>query len=340
MADDVWTVKRILEWIEGYLRGKGDANPRLSAQWLVSEALGVSRMELYLDPDRPLTGEERGVLRDYTRRRGTGEPLQYITGTTDFRFITVKVRPGVLIPRPETEVLVSEALSQLEAARAVKHERWAETERAFAADADGQADGGSGEHPAPDGMEAPDSVEAAADPDDPPCLLVADLCTGSGCIACAIASEIPHARVVATDIDPAAVSLARENACNLGLEDRVSVVECDLGEGVDAGLLGKFNLVISNPPYVPTGVLAGLDAEVTSFEPALALDGGADGLDVFRRILPFSTRALAPRGVLAVELHETCLDEAARLARQAGFEKVRVADDLAGRKRVLVAQKG
>ena len=110
---ETWTVGRILSWMEGFLGEHGDENPRLSAQWLVSDALGVSRIQLYADLARPLTLEERDVLRAYTKRRAAGEPLQYITGTTDFRFITVDVRPGVLIPRPETEVLVSEALAEV-----------------------------------------------------------------------------------------------------------------------------------------------------------------------------------------------------------------------------------
>ena len=102
MEEDIWTVKRVLAWIEGYLAQRGDENPRVSAQWLVSEALGVSRMQLFLDAERPLTADERGILRDWTRRRGQGEPLQYITGEVAFRHITLKVRSGVLIPRPET----------------------------------------------------------------------------------------------------------------------------------------------------------------------------------------------------------------------------------------------
>ena len=94
MGDEIWTVKRVLGWIEGYLGQRGDENPRLSAQWLVAEALDMSRMRLFMEFDRPLNPDERAVLRDWTRRRGAGEPLQYITGKVGFRHITVKVRPG------------------------------------------------------------------------------------------------------------------------------------------------------------------------------------------------------------------------------------------------------
>ena len=230
----------------------------------------------------------------------------------------------MLIPRPETEVLVSEALALLPPAPRPR----AKDEEAEAA-AEGEAgEAGAADLPSADAPPAP-----APEP-----LLVADLCTGSGCIACSIAYEHPLARVFATDIAPEAVSLARENAAALGLDGRVSVVECDLGEGVPAEAVGALDLVASNPPYVPTAVLAGIPREVAAYEPALALDGGADGLDMFRRLLAFCARALKPGGGFAFELHETCLDDAARLAAEAGFVDVRTVSDLAGRPRVLAGR--
>ena len=319
LADDTWTVKRILEWIEGYLAQHGDGNPRLSAQWLVGEALGVPRLQLFLDAERPLTADERAVLRDWTRRRAAGEPLQYIIGKAAFRHITVNVRPGVLIPRPETEVLVSEALALLPAAPKPQDELDAVLLRQYA-ELGGEVDGRV-EEPSPNR------------------LLVADICTGSGCIACSMAFEHPHVRVVATDISPAAVELARENATQLNLDERIDVVECDLGGGIDPALLGSFDLVVSNPPYIPTGVLAELSREVADFEPELALDGGADGLDVFRRLLDWSIGALTPGGAFAFELHETCLEDAAAEAEYSGFCDVRIVEDLAGRPRVLTGWK-
>ena len=322
--NDIWTIKAALDWTVGYLERKGDENPRISAQWLLAEACGLSRIELYTRLDQPLSMDERDVLRGYVTRRGQGEPLQYITGEVGFRHISVQVRPGVLIPRPETEVLVSEALALLPPAPRPR----AKDEEAEAA-AEGEAgEAGAADLPSADAPPAP-----APEP-----LLVADLCTGSGCIACSIAYEHPLARVFATDIAPEAVSLARENAAALGLDGRVSVVECDLGEGVPAEAVGALDLVASNPPYVPTAVLAGIPREVAAYEPALALDGGADGLDMFRRLLAFCARALKPGGGFAFELHETCLDDAARLAAEAGFVDVRTVSDLAGRPRVLAGR--
>ncbi|WP_167551332.1 N5-glutamine methyltransferase family protein [Hugonella massiliensis] len=330
-----WTVGRILSWMEGFLGEHGDENPRLSAQWLVSDALGVSRIQLYADLARPLTLEERDVLRAYTKRRAAGEPLQYITGTTDFRFITVDVRPGVLIPRPETEVLVSEALAEV---RAVDRARKAAAVPALEGSAeagagDGDAAGRSADATDADGKAAQGSAAPACDP-----FLAVDACTGSGCIACSLAHEIPDAQVCATDISAEAVGLARHNAEKVGVADRVTVAEGDLLDPVGAPWRGAARLVISNPPYVPTSVVDGLPREVRAHEPRLALDGGVDGLDLYRRLLGQAAEVLAPEGVLAVELHETCLDEAARLASAAGFEGVRIACDLAGRPRVLIAR--
>ncbi len=359
---DMWTIKAALDWTVGYLERKGDENPRLSAEWLLSEACDMSRIQLYVSFDRPLSLEERDILRGYVTRRGKGEPLQYITGYAAFRHIQVKVRPGVLIPRPETEVLVSEALSLLpaahrrvaldstidawegdaliaaeaaaaEAAQAASdddHEVLKRSQQAISAYLDAQQYQDDG-----DGGDRPDGSAVAK----PRPLLVADICTGSGCIACSVAYERPDTRVIATDIAPEAVALAKDNAAELGLSDRVRIEQGDLGSPVPAAAMGRLDLVVSNPPYVPTAVLAEIPREVADFEPALALDGGADGNDILRRLLPWTAAALRPGGGFAFELHETCLDAAAELARQTGFHQVRIVDDLAGRPRVLTGVK-
>lgn len=414
MSADAWTVKRALEWTEGYLGRKGDESPRASAQWLLCEACGLSRVQLYTDGDRPLSREELDTLHEWVARRAAGEPLQYITGEVAFRYVTLKVARGVLIPRPETEVLVSEGIAALravqkrqdaaawdafvaeaaeraraiEAARAegVDVGRWdaddagrwdaegtgrAGADSADGSDADGadglDSDGAGGSGPDNAGgsgldnaggldadvvgrWDADDAADAAAAVDgmllnverfEPPVFepLVVDVCTGSGCIACSIASEMPGAKVIATDIAPEAVQLARENARALGVDERVKVLACDLGAGVPDRFEGRIDLVISNPPYVPSGIMGEIPSEVRDFEPALALDGGADGLDVFRRLVPFAVRFLRPGGTLAVELHEVGMDRAVAIAEEGGLCDVRVVKDLAGRPRVLVAQK-
>ncbi len=298
---EVWTVGSVLNWIEGYLADHGDASPRVSARWLVSDALGVGQMELYADLDRPLDEQERALLREHTRRRAAGEPLQYITGSAPFRFLTISVEPGVLIPRPETEVLVSEAIARLRTS--------------FSLPAKEPAD--------------------VLGPKMP--LLMADVCTGSGNIACALATELPYAQVWATDLDQQACALASRNAREAGVADCVHVLQGSLMEPFPHELRGQLHAVVSNPPYIPTAVLQTLEREVTDYEPRLALDGGDDGLACVPPLLAQAAAFLRPGGVLAMELHETCLEQAGAHARAAGFADVCIKDDLTGRPRVLLA---
>ena len=305
---EIWTIRRVLEWTSGYLARKGDDKARLAAQWLVSDATGLSRVELYTNYDRPLSKAELDHLHKAIERRATGEPLQYVTGEMPFRNIVLRCEREVLIPRPETEVLVDAALEGVDAALATRGER----------------------------------VVIGPVLDEPEPVRVLDLCTGTGCIACSIASERAGVEVVATDISPAAVALATRNAAALGLEACVSVVECDLAEGVDESLMGSFDVLVTNPPYIPTLVLAEqVPAEVKDFEPHLALDGGADGLDIFRRILELAPSALAPSGMLCAELFEESLDEAKALVEaQGGWKFAEVREDLTHRPRILVAIRG
>ncbi len=374
MAEQVWTIKRMLDWTVGYLERKGDERPRLSAEWLVSAVTGLSRVELYINFDRPLDAAELARMHVAVERRGKGEPLQYVTGEMPFRHIVLRCEEGVLIPRPETEVLVDAALEGVDAAVAAgrvwddvaqrgRARAQAEAE-AKAAEAEAKAaDDAVGDAPEDEAhIEGPeDSLEAAAlarlraeqgiddevvsnepaeltTPDVPAGPRVLDLCTGTGCIALSIAGERSGTFVVATDISDRAVSLATRNRDALGLMDAVEILESDLASSVSDELMGTFSVLVSNPPYIPTGVLPVLPQEVAGFEPRLALDGGADGLDIFRRILELAPRALAPGGWLCVELFEDSLVQAANLVReQGGWERVEVREDLTHRPRVLVA---
>lgn len=331
MSTEVWTVKAALDWTAGYLERKGDVTPLVSAQWLLSEATGLSRIELYMNFERPLSLDERDVLRSYVTRRGRGEPLQYITGEAAFRHITLKVRPGVLIPRPETEVLVSEVLAALPSAERPRSAEFL-AEISFDSSSLDEADPGLAEESLPAEAKRGQTPE-------PERLLVADICTGSGCIACSLAYEHPLIDLVATDISAEAFDLARENVESLDLTDRIALYRGDLGAAVPADKLGCFDAVVSNPPYVPSAVMAEIPQEVSDFEPALALDGGHDGLDLYRRLLPWALKALKAGGIFACELHETCLDEAAELAREVGYVNVRIVYDLAGKPRILTARK-
>lgn len=295
-AAQPWTIKRVLDWTSGYLERKGDEHPRLSAEWLLANVCGLSRVELYVNFDKPLEAGELDAMHEAIERRAAGEPLQYVTGEMPFRHIVLRCERGVLIPRPETEVLVDAAL---------------------------------------------EGVDAAAEKNDDAAgsVCVLEVGTGTGCIALSLASERPGTLVTATDLSPRAVELAGRNREALGLEEAVDIVECDLAAGVDPGLMGTFAVLVSNPPYIPTRVLRDeVPAEVADYEPELALDGGDDGLDVFRRLLELAPAALAPGGMLAVELFEDALAAAADLVRaQGGWASVEVREDLTRRPRVLVA---
>lgn len=355
MPTETWTVQRVLDWTVGYLERKGDERPRLSAEWLLCHATGLSRVDLYVNFERPLSAEELDAMHDGVARRGRGEPLQYVTGEMPFRHIILRCEEGVLIPRPETEILVDAALEGIDAAvaagrtwddvarrQAAAHE--AERARAQARVAELQEVLRSSEEELPNERVVDElvrqmeilSADRAAGATG---ARVLDLCTGTGCIALSLASERPGTHVVATDLSPVAADLARRNGATLGLADAVDVYECDLAAGVPAELMGTFAVLVSNPPYIPTAVLEhDVPAEVKDHEPRLALDGGPDGLDLFRRILALAPQVLVPGGWLCVELSEDNVAQAARECQaQGGWAHVEVRQDLTRRPRVLVA---
>lgn len=286
---DTWTVQEALNWTVGYLSQKADEHPRRSAEWLLSAATGLSRVELYAYFDRPLSLEERAALREGVKRRGAGEPLQYVTGEVAFRHIVLRTAPGVLIPRPETEVLVDVGLEIVDAALASRGEA-----------------------------------------------RILDLCTGSGCIALSLLHERASVTAVATDLSSQAIVLAKRNAQALSLQDRITFFECDLAAALGQEYRHSFDLVISNPPYIPTAEVDTLSREVLDFEPRLALDGGVDGLDVFRRIIDIAPDYLRSGGALVCELHENTLSLAAQNCVQC-YKTVEVVKDLTGRDRILRA---
>lgn len=340
-SEETWTIRRTLDWTRGYLERKGDEHPRLSTEWMLSYVTGLSRVELYTNFDRPLSPDELGRMHVAIERRAAGEPLQYVTGEMPFRHIIITCAPGVLIPRPETEILVDAALEGVDAATLLFPPIMSEPEAPEAPDPADEGEAGE----AGEAEDAPEDEPAAAPEPEvlvPAGCRVLEIGTGTGCIALSIASERPGTRVTATDLSPEAIALATRNRDALGLEHAVDIVECDLAEGVDPELMGTFSVLVSNPPYIPTAVLAEqVPPEVRDHEPALALDGGPDGLDVFRRILELAPRALAPGGMLCCELYEGHLDQAANLVReQGGWDSVEVREDLTHRPRVLVAIRG
>ena len=389
MANETWTIRRCLDWTRDYLKDRGDERPRLSAEWLLSGVTGLSRTEIYVNFDKPMSSEELAAMHTAVVRRAKGEPLQYIIGETSFRTIDVMCEPGVLIPRPETELLVEEVLAYLDrevigaapaAARGRVELPWnAEVEAALRAeiaaakekdeapvverelrddDFDTLEDG-EGTIETADGAEGDADVLGAAPVEEGEfsegapaqdgesgqirCARVLEVGCGTGCISLSIASERSgRAQCVAIDIEPRAVDLSIRNRDALG----ISPADVDVRLGNLVSPLnretewGTFDVLVSNPPYIPSAVMESLPHEVADFEPALALDGGADGLDIFRRLVNAAPHMLRPGGLLACELYEGHLDAAADLCRSAGMHDVRIVDDFTGRPRIVLALVG
>lgn len=317
-----WTVRSVLDWTRGFLESKGIEQPRLSAEWLLCAATGLTRVELYMNYARPMEPAELQAMRQGVLRRAKGEPLQYVTGEMPFRHLVLHCSPGVLIPRPETEILVDEVLAYVQQLPV----RAGNTNGGVAA-------ASPNEEPASYDFSA--RWDAAASRD----VRILEVGTGTGCIALSLAAESPRVRVCATDISPDAVELATRNCGSLGMDGFVDIVQTDLAAGVEGAHSNVFDVLVSNPPYIPTRLLASLPREVAGYEPHLALDGGPDGLDVFRRLVELGTHALAPGGLLACELHEDCLEKASQLPElRASYGDIRIVQDLTHRPRHLLAR--
>ena len=355
MANEIWTIKRCLEWTKEYLAERGEEHPRLSAEWLLCAATGLARIDLYMRMDETLNAAQLETMHAAVVRRAKGEPLQYITGSTQFRMIDVACAPGVLIPRPETEMLVEEVLNYLDAEvlspeAAVRHrvelpwndeveearkaeaaladerataerraanltaadeaalgsdvlgsrayaEELADREAEEAAAQAAEAESAEAAEPELDeygiAIEGTDQEAARAQdtgapaPAEPRTARVLEVGCGTGCISLSLVWERRgHVNCTATDIEPRAIDLATKNRDALGLTaDEVAFSLTNLVSSIPHDEWGTFDVLVSNPPYIPTDVMRSLPHEVKDFEPNLALDGGADGLDIFRRLL-------------------------------------------------------
>jgi release factor glutamine methyltransferase len=252
-------------------------NPRLEVRVLLAHAIGGTRADLIREPGRVVETARFHALID---RRLTHEPLAHILGRREFWSLDFQVSPATLIPRPDSETLITAALA------------------AFAG--------------------------------RPPPAAILDLGTGTGCLLLALLHEFPAAFGIGIDIAPDAARLAGDNAGRLGMADRAAFVAGNWTNPLDA----QFDLVISNPPYIPTADIATLMPDVARYEPARALDGGPDGYDAYRIILRNLPRRLAPGGVAVLELGIGQADTVAALAREAGFA-MSLHLDLAGIQRAI-----
>lgn len=287
------TVRELIQVTTGYLEEKGVESARLNTERLLADVLGLSRLELYLQHDRPVLGPELERFREIVRRRAAGEPLQRILGLTEFYSHPFQVAPGVFIPRPETERLVEEAV-------------------ALVAPPDRR-------------LLAPVALEVGC---------------GTGIVGICLALEVPRLTVHASDINPRAVELARHNAHLLGVDTRV---DCLVGSRCDPfprHLRGQVDLLVSNPPYVRRGDIAGLDREVSGHDPHEALDGGPDGLIFYRALASEMGQWLRPGGFVAVEIGADQGEQVRDIFAASGGRDIRIIQDYAGRDRVVTAALG
>lgn len=270
------------------LRAAGVDAAALEAEWLLAGAWGCDRSSVLRRVREPLPAAVAAAFDALLQRRVAREPLQYILGAWEFWSLELAVGPAVLIPRPETELLVERALAI-----------------------------------------APTLARAERP------LRLADIGTGSGCIAIALAKHLPQAEVWATDVSAAALAVARANAARHGVAGRIRFREADLCSGLAAG---GFDLVVANPPYVTTAELAALEPEL-AWEPRAALDGGADGLDVYRRLVPMAAATLRPGGWLLLEIGIEQGEALRALLGGGAWEAVAVRDDLTRRPRLVEARR-
>jgi release factor glutamine methyltransferase len=244
MATETWTVLKILTWTREYLDGKGVENARLESEWLLSAALGLDRVGLYVNFDRPLNDGELTSFRGMVVRRARREPLQHILGTQEFMGLEFEVTVAALIPRHDTETLVEEAVRRGTGAESIL-----------------------------------------------------DIGVGSGCIAVALAKMFPCSRISGVEQSEAALELAVRNAARHNVS--INLQKGSLFEPFEGQ---RFDLIVSNPPYIPTADIDSLQPEVRDHEPMEALDGGKDGLDFYRALIPAAPYHMNPGGWLLFEV--------------------------------------
>ncbi len=277
---------RATQQLEAYPDLRADA--ARDAATLLRHALGISQAAMLAYPGRVLTPDQQAAYEAMVLRRAANEPIQHITGEQEFYGLALRVTPAVLIPRPETEILVEAVLGEVKRA----------------------------------------GVQST--------LRILDVGTGSGAIALALAHNLPSARITAVDTSVAALEVAASNAARHALASRIQFIESDLLEALPTDEL-PFDVIVSNPPYVPATDRASLHPQVRDYEPAAALFAGVDGLDIYRRLIPQARAALLPDGLLALEIGHGQKEEVATLL--SGWNELRFFDDLQQIPRIALARR-
>ncbi|HMP69959.1 MAG TPA: peptide chain release factor N(5)-glutamine methyltransferase [Pirellulaceae bacterium] len=284
-----WTIKRLLDWTSEFFASHKTDSPRLAAEVLLAEALGCQRIELYTQFDREPDEAQRSLFREWVSRHAQGEPVAYLVGHREFYSLRFAVDASVLIPRPETEHLVSEVIQR---AKSVGQES----------------------------------------------LSIADVGTGSGAIAIALAKHLPQATITAIDISRAALEVAKKNATSHQVLGQIQLIESDLFAQVPADL--RFHFIVSNPPYIGQHERATVAENVLKYEPATALFApGEDGTTLVRQLIQLAPNWLHPAGWLLIEVSPIISAQALEILNQSGqFRDTRLVKDLSRLDRVLIGQ--
>ncbi|HTL51825.1 MAG TPA: HemK/PrmC family methyltransferase [Planctomycetota bacterium] len=331
---NTWTVRDCLSWTAQHFTAKEIPNPRVDAEELLAHAYELPRLQLLLKMDQQVPPPVREKYRAYVQRRAKREPLQHILGCVDFFGFRLTTTPGVLIPRPETEGLVEHAVTFLRELRPVPKaalptalltDTAATTASSPTALAPQSSPSDLASSPPP--AAAPASLSAPPNLASAPPLRVWDIGTGSGCIAIAIAKMHPQTSVLATDLAPAALELAKRNADRNGLATRINFRKADLDQGLT--FTAPFDLIVSNPPYIAEGCRPTIQPEV-AHDPPEALYAGPDGLSVLRRILAVAVSHLHSHGRLMLEIGHDQGPAMAALAAQQGYRNILISKDLSG----------
>ncbi len=309
------TVLEAIQKSADFLAKKGVESPRLQTELLLAHLLKLPRMKLYLNFERTLKLPEVDALRELVRRRGQREPLQHITGSTSFCGLEIAVNRHALVPRPETEILAELGWQWLE----FTLQRVPEQPKGW----------------------TPTAL---------------DFGTGTGCIAIALAVKCPAAKITATDISADALALTKENAARNGVAERIEFLQGDgfvaLFDASERGRLARelsgadtrtscprsFDLIISNPPYIPSAEIATLQPEVRDFDPRSALDGGGDGLDFYRLIASQAAAFLKPGGKVMLEFGDGQAEAIRRIFENEKWIVEAVKEDYSQRERYLIAK--
>jgi len=298
------------------LKEAGVESPQLDCAVLLAQALGITKERVYVEAEREIEPARLLLFQQMLERRVRREPVQYITGTREFMGLDFEVGPGVLVPRPETEVLVEVAQCLIKESGRWPHAQAEGCVRT--ADAEGRAGPAGG-------------------------YMLADIGTGSGAIAVVLAGFLGTledrrrvSRVFATDISTEALETAKRNARRHHVQDRIEFLEGDMWQPLEGlGLAGKLDAVVSNPPYISTAEMETLQPEVRLFEPRQALDGGEDGLDYYRILARGAPKFLRPGGFLALEVGAFQSEPLRALMDAAGLCNCRAVKDLQGIPRVV-----